>query len=258
MVTIHPTAIVSSKAKLGDNINVLPYSIIEDDVEIGNDCSIGPFAVIYNGARIGNNVIIHQSVSIAHTPQDLSFAGEETFFYVGDNTILFEFVTLHRGTKSTGFSRVGNNCMLMAYSHIGHDTVVGNNCILANGVQVAGHCILEDYVIIGGLTPVHQFCKVGEHSMTGGGFRIVQDVPPFILAGNEPLKYSGLNSIGLRRRGFKNEDIEALKKAYSILYNNAYNVSQAREKIAEELGINRYVKRILEFLKESSRGIIGK
>ena len=258
MVTIHPTAIVSNKAKLGDNVKVFPFAIIEDNVEIGNDCTIGPYAVIYDGARIGNNVIIHQSASIAHTPQDLSFAGEESFFYVGDNTRIHEFVTLHRGTKSTGFSRVGKNCLLMAYAHVAHDTTVGDNCILANGVQVAGHCTLEDYVIIGGLTPVHQFCKVGQHSMTGGGFRIVQDVPPFILAGSEPLKYSGLNIIGLRRRGFKTEDIDALKKTYLILYDKAFNVSQAREKISNDLGENEYVKKVLEFLKDSKRGIIGK
>ncbi len=258
MVTIHPTAIVSSKAKLGSNVNILPYTIIEDDVEIGNDCTIGPAAVIYNGARVGNNVIINQGASIAHTPQDLSFAGEESFFYIGDNTRIHEFVTLHRGTKSTGFSRVGKNCLLMAYTHVAHDTTVGDNCILANGVQVAGHCVLEDYVIIGGLTPVHQFCKVGQHSMTGGGFRIVQDLPPYILAGNEPLKYSGLNIIGLRRRGFQVDDINALKKTYSILYDKAYNVSQAREKISAELGENKYVQNVIEFLKSTKRGIIGK
>jgi UDP-N-acetylglucosamine acyltransferase len=258
MVTIHPTAIVSSKAKIGNNVNILPFTIIEDDVEIGNDCTIGPHAVIYNGARIGNNVIINQGASIAHTPQDLSFAGEESFFYVGDNTRIHEYVTLHRGTKSTGFSRVGKNCLLMAYTHVAHDTTVGDNCILANGVQVAGHCTLEDYVIIGGLTPVHQFCKVGQHSMTGGGFRIVQDLPPYILAGNEPLRYSGLNVIGLRRRGFQTDDINALKKAYTILYDKAYNVTQAREKITEELGENKYVQNVIEFLRNCTRGIIGK
>jgi len=258
MVTVHPTSIVSSKAKLGSNVNILPYTIIEDNVEIGNNCTIGPGAVIYNGARVGNNVTINQGASIAHTPQDLSFGGEESFFYIGDNTRIHEFVTLHRGTKSTGFSRIGKNCMLMAYTHVAHDTTVGDNCILANGVQVAGHCVLEDYVIIGGLTPVHQFCKVGQHSMTGGGFRIVQDLPPYILAGNEPLKYSGLNIIGLRRRGFQTDDINALKKTYSILYDKAYNVSQAREKIAAELGENKYVQIVIEFLKNSKRGIIGK
>jgi UDP-N-acetylglucosamine acyltransferase len=258
MTTIHPTAIVSGKAKLGNNTNILPYTIIEDDVEIGNDCTIGPHAVIYKGARIGNNVMIYQGASISHTPQDFGYGGEETFFYVGDNSIIHEFVSLHRGTKSTGFSRVGKNCFIMAYAHVGHDTTIGDNCILANGVQVAGHCTLEDYVTIGGLTPVHQFCKVGQHSMTGGGFRIVQDLPPFILAGNEPLKYSGLNIVGLRRRGFQTDDINALKKAYTILYDKAYNVSQAKEKINAELGDNTYVQMVLEFLKESKRGIIGK
>ena len=258
MVNIHPTAIVSGKAKLGENVNVLPFTIIEDNVEIGNDCTIGPSAVLYNGARVGNNVKIYQGASIAHSPQDLGYKDEITYFYVGDNTIIHEFVTLHRGTQSTGFSSVGKNCYLMAYSHVAHDSTVGDNCILANGVQIAGHCILEDYVTIGGLTPVHQFCKVGRHSMTGGGFRIVQDVPPFILAGNEPLKFSGLNVIGLRRRGFQTDDILTLKKAYSILYDKAYNVSQAREKITAELGDNKFVQIVLEFLKESKRGIIGK
>ena len=232
MSNIHPTAIVSGKAKLGKNISVGPYAIIEDDVEIGDETSIGPHAVIYNGARIGNKVTIHQAASIAHIPQDLKFGNEETFFYVGDNTVIHEYVTLHRGTKETGFSRIGSNCLLMAYSHVAHDTVVGDNCILANGVQLAGHVILEDYVIIGGLTPVHQFCNVGKHCMIGGGFRVTQDVPPFILSAGEPLKYSGLNLIGLRRRGFSNDDIMLLKKAYGYIYDHSLNVSQAKEKIS--------------------------
>jgi UDP-N-acetylglucosamine acyltransferase len=146
----------------------------------------------------------------------------------------------------------------MAYSHVAHDCTVGDNVILANGVQIGGYCTIEDYVIIGGLTPVHQMCKVGEHSMTGGGFRITQDLPPYILAGHHPLKYSGLNVIGLRRRGFSNEDIAILKKAYGYLYDKALNVSQAKEKIASEFGENQYVKKMLQFLNSSKRGIIGK
>ncbi|QQS36735.1 MAG: acyl-ACP--UDP-N-acetylglucosamine O-acyltransferase [Ignavibacteriales bacterium] len=258
MNNIHPTAIVSSKARLADNITISPYAIIEDDVEIGNDTFIGPYAVLYNGARIGNHVTIKQSASISHQPQDFGYKGEPTLFYVGDNTLIHEFVTLHRGTKLTGFSRVGKNCMLMAYSHIGHDCLVGDNVVLANAVQVGGACVLEDYVTIGGLTPVHQKCRVGAHSMTGGGFRITQDVPPFILAGTHPLKFSGLNVIGLRRRGFSNDDISVLKKAYSYLYDNSLNVSQAREKIQSELSANKYVKQMLEFLSGVKRGIIGK
>jgi UDP-N-acetylglucosamine acyltransferase len=258
MNNIHSTAIVSKKAKLGKNITVLPYAIIEDNVEIGDDCLIGPHAVIYSGARIGNRVKIHQSASIAHSPQDLKFGGEETFFYVGDDTVVHEFVTLHRGTKDTGFSRIGNNCLVMAYAHVAHDCVVGNNCILANGVQVAGHVTLEDYVIIGGLTPVHQFCIIGQHSMIGGGFRAVQDVPPYILAASEPLKYSGLNVIGLRRRGFANEDIFTLKKVYSYIYGNSLNLTQAKDKIINEFGDHPLVKNVLAFLEKSKRGLIGK
>jgi UDP-N-acetylglucosamine acyltransferase len=146
----------------------------------------------------------------------------------------------------------------MAYAHVAHDCVVGNNCILANGVQVAGHVTIEDYVIIGGLTPVHQFCIIGQHAMIGGGFRAVQDVPPYILAASEPLKYSGLNVIGLRRRGFANEDIFTLKKVYTYIYNSSLNLTQAKEKIINEFGEHPLVKNVLAFLEKSKRGIIGK
>ena len=259
MSKIHPTAIVNSKAILGDNIEIAPYAIIEEDVEIGNDCYIGSHSVIYNGARIRNRVKILQSASIANIPQDLSFNGEKSVFIVEDDTTVREFVTLHRGTQSTGFSRVGKNCLLMAYSHVAHDCTLGDKCILSNGVQIGGHVTIEDYVIIGGLTPVHQFCKVGQHSMIGGGFRITQDVPPFILGASEPLKYSGVNSIGLRRRGFSNDDIDVIKKAYSLIYSKSLNVSQAKEKIINEMGTdNVYVQSIINFLNESKRGLIGK
>lgn len=258
MTEIHSTSIVSKKAKLGGNITVSPYAIIEDDVEIGDNTLIGPHAVIYNGARIGSNVTIHQGASIAHSPQVLKFENEKTEFIVGDGSIIHEFVTLHRGTKETGFSKIGGNCMLMAYSHVAHDCVIGDNCILANGVQIGGHVELEDYVMIGGLTPVHQFCKIGQNVMIGGGFRVTQDVPPFILGASEPLKFSGLNVIGLRRRGFSNEDIMTLKKAYGYLYDKSLNVTQARKKIESEMGTNKYVQILFSFLDKSTRGLIGK
>jgi UDP-N-acetylglucosamine acyltransferase len=258
MNNIHPTAIVSGKAKLGDNITISPYAIIEDDVEIGNDCEIGPHSVIYNGARIADRVIIKQGVAVSNVSQDLKYDGEEAYFYIGEDTVIREFVTLHKGTKETGFSKIGKNCLLMACSHIAHDVVVGDNCIIANACLIAGHVVIEDYVIIGGLTPVHQFCKVGQHSMIGGAFRIVQDVPPYILAASAPLKYAGLNSIGLRRRGFSNDDIMILKKAYTLLYNSGLNVSQAQVKIKEELGENKLVQNILQFLDSIDRGIIGR
>ncbi len=258
MNNIHPTAIVSSKAELGDNITVHPYAIIEEDVEIGDDTQIGPHAVIYNGARIGKRVKIHQAASIAHIPQDLKFGNEESLFIVGDDCVIHEYVTLHRGTKETGFSRIGKNCLLMAYSHVAHDTIVGDNCILANGVQLAGHVVLEDWVSIGGLTPVHQFCIVGQHTYVGGGFRVTQDVPPFILTASEPLKFTGLNLVGLRRRGFANDDIMTVKKAYGFIYDKALNITQAKAKIREEIGDHFLVNQVLEFLEKSKRGLVGK
>lgn len=258
MNNIHPTAIVSGKARLGDNITIDPYAIIEDDVEIGNDCEIGPNAVIYNGARIADRVQIKQGAAVSNVPQDLKYDGEEAYFYIGEDTVVREFATLHRGTKETGFSRVGKNCLLMAFCHIAHDVVVGDNCVIANSCLLAGHAVVEDYVIIGGITPVHQFCKVGQHSMIGGGFRIVKDVPPYILAGSEPLKYAGVNSIGLNRRGFSSDDIMTLKKTYTLLYNSGLNFSDAIKKIAEEFGEHNLVQNVVEFIKKSDRGIIGR
>ncbi|MBZ0199400.1 MAG: acyl-ACP--UDP-N-acetylglucosamine O-acyltransferase [Ignavibacteriaceae bacterium] len=258
MITVHPTAIVSSKAKIGDNVTIGPFVVVEDDVEIGEGTTIQSSAVIYNGARLGKNVKIFQGASVSNIPQDISFANEYSIFEVGDNTTIREFVTLHRGTVSTGMSKIGKNCLLMAYTHVAHDTILGDNVILANAVQVAGHVEIHDYAIIGGMTPVHQFCKVGAHSMTGGGFRITQDLPPFMLASDEPLQFHGLNIIGLRRRGFSNDDIMLLKKAFGYLYSKSLNVSQAKTKIIEEMGDNENIKTLLKFLENSKRGLIGK
>ncbi len=253
MTKIHQTAIVSPKAQLGENVEVGPYVVIYDDVEIGDGTSVGPHTCIYDGARIGKNVKLFQSVSVANAPQDLKYANEKTLFYVGDNTVIHEFVTLHRGTIETGFSRVGDNCLLMAYVHVAHDTVVGNNCILANAVQLAGHVIVEDWVILGGQTPVHQFCKVGKHSMIGGAFRITYDVPPYVMAAGEPIKFMGLNKIGLRRRGFTDKQIQEIKDVYFILYLSKLNFSTAKEKLRTELADNWAAKEILAFFENSTR-----
>lgn len=258
MNNIHSTAIVSENAKLGDNIEIGPYAIIQDDVEIGNDCYIGPHAVLYNGARIGDRVKIHQAASIANAPQDLKYKNEKTYFYVGDDTTIREYVTLNRGTSATGFSKVGKNCLFMAYSHVAHDCVIGDNCIIANGVQIAGHVTVEDWVIVGGMSPIHQFCIVGQHAMIGGGFRATVDVPPFVTAAGSPLRFTGLNSIGLKRRGFSNEDISSIKTAYDVIYNSGLNVSQAKEKLKNDYADNEFVKTIIEFLDKSKRGIVRK
>ncbi len=258
MSGIHSSAIVSDKAKLGVNIKVGPYAIIHDDVEIGDNCSIGPYAVIYNGARIGNKVIIHQSASISNVPQDLKFGDEKSFLYIGDNTTIREFAALHRGTGEGGITKVGSDCLIMAYVHVPHDCKIGNNVIIANTVQIAGHVEIDDEVVIGGLVAVHQFCKVGKYSMIGAGTKIVQDIPPFVLAGREPMRYMGLNVIGLRRRGFSNEDIASIKKMFEILYDSGLTFTKAKEKIEADYNDSPHAKLLLNFLARSNRGIIRK
>lgn len=258
MSDIHPTAIVSKKAKIGNNVTISPFAIINDDVEIGDGSFIGPHVVVYDGARIGKNVKIYQGASIAHRPQDLKFKDEVTYLEIGDETVIHEFATLHRGTTATGVTKIGKKCLLMAYTHVAHDCKIGDNCILANGVQVAGHVEIEDYAIIGGLTPVHQFVKIGKHCMVGGGLRVGKDVPPYIMAAGEPLRYAGLNIVGLRRRGFSNEDIDALKQAYTIFYNSGLNFSQAKDRImSSSLYENSKVKDVIDFFNKSTRGILG-
>lgn len=258
MKNIHETAIISPKAKIGENISVGPFTIIEDDVEIGDNCTIGPSVAIYNGARIGNNVKIYQGASVSNHPQDLKFNNEISIFEIGDNTVIREFSTLHRGTVESGISKIGKNCLLMAYAHVAHDCIVGDNCILANVVQLGGHVHVDDWVIIGGGTLVHQFTKIGKHAMIGGGYRAVTDVPPFVLAAGEPLYYNGLNTVGLRRRGFSNQDIMKLKEVYSFIFSKELNLSQAKEKIKEKFKDDVLANTVLDFLNESTRGLIKK
>jgi UDP-N-acetylglucosamine acyltransferase len=190
-------------------------------------------------------------------PQDLKFAGEETTLEIGERTMIREFATLNRGTKDHWKTVVGSDCLLMAYSHVAHDCAVGNHCILANAVNLAGHVVIEEWASIGGMTPVHQFARVGQHSFVGGGCRVVKDVPPYILAMGEPLKFGGLNSVGLSRRGFSEETMTALKRVYKLLYKSKLNVSQAVARIREECEMTPEVLNVLAFIEKSERGIIG-
>jgi UDP-N-acetylglucosamine acyltransferase len=254
---IHSTAIVSSKAKLGDNVVISPYVIIEDDVIIGDGTSIGPNAVVYNGARIGKNCKIHQGSSISSPPQDLGYNNEPTTMEIGDNTTVRDFCTLNRGTKKQHFkSIVGSNCLLMAYSHVAHDCIIGNNVIIANSVQMAGHVTIEDYAFIGGLVAIHQFVNIGTHSIIGGLFRVPKDIPPYIMAGGTPVSFERLNVIGLRRRGFTNETLSTINDAYRILFLSKLNVSQGVEKIKSTMTITPEIQNILAFIAKSKRGII--
>ncbi len=254
--TIDPRAVVSPKAQLGDNVSVGPFAIIEDDVIIGDGCKIAASAYIANGARIGRNCVIHYGAVVSNVPQDLKFAGEVTILEVGDNTVVREFCTLHRGTAETGKTTIGSDCLLMANVHVAHDSVVGNKCIFANLVAIAGHVHIGDWVIIGGGTPVHQFSNVGSHAMIGGGFRVTQDVPPFVLAARNPLRYEGVNIIGLRRRGFTKEQIETIENAYRVLYSSGLMYTEAVKKIESDFPPSEEVTSIVHFLKNSSRGII--
>ncbi len=256
-VQIHSTAIVSPKAELMDGVVVDPYAVIEDDVVIGEGTYIGPHTLIANGARIGKQCKIHKGAVVSTPPQDLSYKNERTFFELGDNSTIREFCTLNRGTTKQHLkSAVGSNCLLMAYVHVAHDCVIGNNVIIANSVQMAGHITIQDFAIIGGLTAIHQFVNIGAHTMVGGHFRIPKDIPPYIIAGGWPVSYQRLNIIGLRRRGFSKEAIDSLNDAYRILFLSKLNVSQGIEKIKSSITITPEVQQVIDFVAASKRGII--
>jgi len=255
-VKIHPTAIIDPRAELHEGVEVGPYAIIQDDVIVGPRCVIGPHALLASGARLAANVKIGKSAVISEAPQDLKFKGEPSVVEIGENTVIREFATIHRGTVATGRTVVGPDCFLMAYSHVAHDCVLEGKNILANAVNLAGHVHLEEQVTIGGVVPVHQFVRIGRHSFIGGGYRVPKDVPPYILAGNEPLRYCGLNAVGLKRRGFSSATMAAIKRAYTLIYNSNLNVSQALARIREEVELTPEVLYVLEFIEKSERGII--
>lgn len=256
-VHIDSRAVVGPSAKLGENVFVGPFAVVEDGATVGDGTWIGPHAIVWAGARIGRNCKIFPSASVGAAPQDLKYKGEPTTLEVGDNTVIRECVTLNRGTVESGKTVIGSNCLFMAYSHVAHDCRVGNNVILANCCALGGHVKLGDWVIIGGLTPVHQFVNIGDHVMIGGGYRVSKDIPPFILAGQEPLMFEGLNSVGLKRRGFSQKTIEVLEKAYHLLYRSNLNVSQAIARIKQDIELIPEIQKVIDFIAHSERGIIS-
>lgn len=255
--TIHPTALVDSQAELDEGVAVGPLTIIEANVHIGKNCSIGAHAHIAWGSRLAADVKVYTGAVLGTVPQDLKFQGEETTLEIGERTVIREYATLNRGTEDRGQTSVGSDCLIMAYAHVAHDCFIGNHCILTNAVNLAGHVILEDWVSIGGLVPIHQFVRVGQHAFVGGGYRIPKDVPPYILALGEPLTFGGLNSVGLTRRGFSQETMAAIKRAYKLLFKSNLNVTQALAKIRETVNMTPEIRNILEFVEKSERGIIG-
>lgn len=253
---IHPTAIVDPKAELGNNVAVGPYSIIESNVQIGDGCQIASNVLIASGARLGRNIKIHHCAVVGTNPQDLKFGGEETTAEIGDNTVIREFVTVNRGTVDRLKTVVGSDCLLMAYAHVAHDCILGDRVIMANAANLGGHVVIDDWVIIGGLVPVHQFTRIGKHALIGGGFRVVQDVCPFAVMADHPLKVISVNHVGLSRRGFSEETIKTLKAAFKILFRSKLNTTHALSRIEEEIEMIPEIVEILEFFKTSERGVI--
>jgi UDP-N-acetylglucosamine acyltransferase len=253
---IQPLAYVHPQAKVANNVIIDPFVTIEKNVEIGEGTWIGHHATIMEGARIGRNCRIFPGAVISAIPQDLKFDGEETTVHIGDNTTIREFVTVNRGTKASYKTVIGKNCLLMAYVHVAHDCVIGNHVILANAATLAGHIEIDDYAIVGGLAAVHQFVKIGAHSMISGGGMARKDIPPYTKAAREPLSYVGVNSIGLRRRGFTNEQINQIQEIYRIIYRKNYNVSQAVNIIEADVPATPERDEILTFISSSARGIM--
>ncbi len=255
---INTLSSVHPNATLGEGVVVEAFTSIAEDVVIGKGSWIGPNVTIMNGARIGENCRIFPGAVISAIPQDLKFEGEQTTVEIGDRTTIRECVTINRGTKAYGKTTIGEDCLVMAYVHIAHDCIIGNRVILVNSVALAGHVEIGDWSIVSGLSAVHQFVKIGAHVMIGGGAMVRKDVPPFITAAGEPLSFSGINSVGLKRRQFTTEQINEIQWVYRLLYQSGNNVSQGLEAIEAEIPPSELRDEIVHFVRSSPRGLIRK
>ena len=251
-----PLAYVNPQAKVAPNVVIEPFVTIDKNVVIEEGTWIGSNVTILEGARIGKNCRIFPGAVISAIPQDLKFAGEETIVKIGNNVTVREFVTINRGTKANYETVIGDNTLLMAYVHIAHDCIIGNNCILANAVTLGGHIVIDDWAIIGGMVGVHQFAHVGIHSMIAGGVIVRKDIPPYAKAARDPVSYAGVNSIGLRRRGFSKEVINQIQDIYRILFVKGYNVTTSVNIIEAEMEATPERDEILSFISNSSIGIM--
>jgi len=253
---IHETAIIAAGAKVGVGVHVGPYCVIADDVEIGDHSVLRSHVVLGDGARIGEHCTLYSGTIVGTEPQDLKYAGEKTYAIIGDRTTLREFVTVNRGTSSSGRAQVGSDCLIMAYVHVAHDCTVGNHVIIANSVQLGGHVEVGDWAIIGGLTGIHQFCRVGAHTMIGSCSRVVKDVPMFALCGKEPVTVEGINAVGLRRRGFSPESVAAIDDFYTVLLRSGLNTSDGiRAYMSSYPNPTKEVSDAIAFIQSSKRGI---
>ncbi len=251
-----PLAYIHPEAKIARNVVIEPFTTIHKNVTIDEGTWIGPNVTIFEGARIGKNCKIYPGASISGNPQDLKYAGEETETYIGDNTVIRECVTISRGTTDRMKTIIGKNVLIMAYVHVAHDCIIGDNCILVNAVQVAGHVVVDNFAIIGGASAIHQFVKVGAHAMVSGGSLVRKDVPPYTKAAREPLSYCGINSVGLRRRGFSSEKITEIQEIYRYIFLKGLNNSKSLELVELELRPSKERDEIINFMRNSDRGIM--
>lgn len=251
-----PLAYIHPDAKIAATVVIDPFVTIDKNVEIGEGTWIGSNVTIMEGVRIGKNCKIFPGSVIGAIPQDLKYKGEDTLAIIGDNTTLREYVTVNRGTSAKGKTVIGNNCLIMAYCHVAHDCILGNNIIISNATQLAGEVVIDDYAILSGGILVHQFTHIGSHVMVQGGSKINKDVPPFVTAGRDPLSFAGINSIGLRRRGYTNEQIRDIQDVYRYIYLKGMNTTHAIERIMAELPATNERDEILLFVKNSPRGIV--
>ncbi len=253
--TIHATAILHADARIPDSVTVGPYSIIGPGVVIGERTTIDSHVLIEKDTTVGDDCRIFKGAVLGTDPQDLKYAGEQTSLGVGDRTTIREYATLNRGTIDAGTTVVGDDCLIMAYAHVSHDSRVGNHVILANAVNMGGHVTIEDWAIVGGVTAVHQFVRIGSHSFVGGGSRLPQDVAPYVMVAGSPCEAYGLNIVGLRRRGFRRDAIRQIKDAYRLIFQSELNVSQALDDLAARDELTPEVEYMIEFIRASDRGI---
>jgi UDP-N-acetylglucosamine acyltransferase len=253
---IHSTAIISPEAELGADVAVGPFAIIGDNCVVGDGCVISPRATLERNVTLGANVKVGIGTILGGLPQDLKFAGEETTVEIGEGTVIREYTTINRGTAQSFKTTVGKNCLLMSYVHLAHDCHIGNNVILSNVVQLAGHVTVEDRAIVSGLSAVHQFVRIGRQSFIGGCSRVSKDIPPFLKAVGNPVKLYGLNTVGLQRGGMDEATIRELKRAYRLLFRSDLNVSQAIERVQNELEALPEVRELVRFVEASERGVV--
>jgi len=254
---IHPTAIVDPKARLGSGVKIGPYAVVSAEVELGDGCSVGHHATVDGPSKIGPRNEFFPYTAIGFKTQDLKYKGEPTHLEIGEGNVFREFSTVHRGTGIGEKTIIGDGNLFLAYAHIAHNCIVGNQTIFSNNATLAGHVVVGDHAIISGLSAVHQFCRIGAHAIVGGCAKIVQDVPPFLIADGNPANLRGVNHVGLERRGFTEQDIKSLRRAYRILADKTLNFSQAIGKIeASEDAANANVQTLLQFLKTTERGVI--